>query len=524
MPASAPTPIHSRRAVPASPTPPWPAPRVGGRRRSPDAPPLALHPGGEAGASVWLDRVRLERARPDLVFRWLTRAKALWAAALLATEGVLLGAVAASGAGQGGTAAAAMAILVAAHLLAVGAFVAGGHGELRLRLHSRVLARAGRWRARRGSPHRGGVAAGGGPVADGGAPADGPAADGPAADGPAVGDPSLAGAVTRLSPSHPRLGWVDAPATLARWQLRAGGAVRALYGLDAGTAARLDDTPPLTRLATVELGHGLRRVAVVVRAPDGTPIPGYLFEHAGAPAAAPRPAVLVAPGHGPGIAGTAGLVPSIERGGALAIARAGYVVLTLELRGFGELGERIGLAHETVATNAVLAGSFYAAVLARDLLAGLAALRQEPSVDPTRLAVTGCSLGGNLALTVAALDPQVRVTVAQGLVDWPDLAGRRPPVVGHAHGPLADRCWVVPGENARTWCEDRFLLVAPRPFLIVNARGDVGDMAARGNWLVDRLRQAYRGCGAAERFGFRVEPGAHQYFTGVALDFLARHL
>jgi dienelactone hydrolase len=123
---------------------------------------------------------------------------------------------------------------------------------------------------------------------------------------------------------------------------------------------------------------------------DGTPIPGYLFEPQGR---GRRPAVLVLSGHGHGIVETAGLVPSYQNSVALRLARAGYVAFTPELRGFGYLGPRAGFEHSFVAYNAFLAGSFYKAVLARDLARAVDLLQTLPSVDPARLAVTGCRTG-----------------------------------------------------------------------------------------------------------------------------------
>ena len=439
-------------------------------------------------------------------FRLWTATKAGWIALAVLLEGILVGVLW----HDGGTS----AVLGATHLLALGTLVVGARAEMRLRAYSRLRGRARREllsRAKRGvRPARYEIAAR-------------PRLE-EETRGPHVGDVSLARRVEGATPPHDRLVRVDGPAALAHWQEQAIGSLRALYQCPPAAAERLASGLMPEREYT--LADGVSCQEVVHASDDGTLVPGLLLRP---PAGAPdrgtlSPAVLVIPGHGAGIAATAGFVDSYEHGVAWQLARAGYVVLTVELRGFGRLGARIGLTHEAVALNALMAGDSYRAVVARDVAAAFDALGRVPGVDPERLGITGCSLGGDLALTVAALRSTARVVVAQGLVDWPDHAGRRPAVAGDAFDLVADPCWVLPHENARMWFEDRWLHVAPRPMLLVSARDDVGDMHRRGSWLVDRLRQTYAACGVPDAFAFRVEQGHHQYFVDPALDFLARHL
>lgn len=155
---------------------------------------------------------------------------------------------------------------------------------------------------------------------------------------------------------------------------------------------------------------------------------------------------------------------------------------------------------------------------------GVAALARAPGVAPDRIGVTGYSLGGDLAITVAALCPRVRALVAQGLGEAYDYDGRFLPVRADHRDLIADPCWVVPAANAYTWFEDRYLLIAPRPMLLVHADADVGDMLTRGNWLLERLRRIYTVCGAPTAFDARVEHGRHQYFVDPALGFFAAWL
>src|SRR6266511_3659778 len=163
--------------------------------------------------------------------------------------------------------------------------------------------------------------------------------------------------------------------------------------------------PRIHLMREVSVGARLSRALVTFEAGDGTTIPAYLFR----PEIAQRlPAVLVIPGHGRGIVETAGLVPSYQHGAALALARAGFITLTPELRGFGHLGERLGTDHNRVAMRALQVGIFYRSILLHDLRRALTALLNQPEVDPECVAVTGCSLGGDLSVTLGALDTRVR--------------------------------------------------------------------------------------------------------------------
>ena len=114
--------------------------------------------------------------------------------------------------------------------------------------------------------------------------------------------------------------------------------------------------------------------------------------------------------------------------------------------------------------------------------------------------------------------------MAQGLGEAYDYDGRFLPVRADHRDLIADPCWVVPAANAYTWFEDRYLLIAPRPMLLVHADADVGDMLTRGNWLLERLRRIYTVCGAPTAFDARVEHGRHQYFVDPALGFFAAWL
>ncbi|KKK06772.1 alpha/beta hydrolase [Micromonospora sp. HK10] len=79
------------------------------------------------------------------------------------------------------------------------------------------------------------------------------------------------------------------------------------------------------------------------------------------------------------------------------LARAGFVTLAFDHRGFGESGGRPG--HED--SQGKLA----------DLRAAVELLRSRPEVDPGRIGLVGVCLGGGYAVRAAAENPRVRAVV-----------------------------------------------------------------------------------------------------------------
>ena len=295
---------------------------------------------------------------------------------------------------------------------------------------------------------------------------------------------------------------------------------RLMSGLYASAFA-IGERCPAARIARqITLPGGLVRTLLTFDAIDGTTIPAFLLRPRTARQA---PAVLVIPGHGRGIIETAGMVPSYQHGSALALARAGFIVLSPELRGFGYLEERLHADHIQLAREALRNGTSYHALVIEDLRLALTLLLNDVDVDARRVAVTGCSLGGDLSLTLGALDLRVAAVVAQGLCSWRGAPGTRPSAEEDGSAFSHDMCSLIPGEAAVARYEDRFLLMCPRPFAIFNGRRDVGKMREDESWLLSLLRRTYRLEDASERFDFELLSGGHEYYVGPAIRFLRRH-
>jgi alpha-beta hydrolase superfamily lysophospholipase len=135
-------------------------------------------------------------------------------------------------------------------------------------------------------------------------------------------------------------------------------------------------------LATTIVVHADAR-SVALRAADGTPLAGALYEPFNRPA--------------PGVVLIHMLTRSKADWGATAerLRQAGFVVLAVDLRGHG-------------ASSGTTLGSGDLGVLIQDAQAAVAYLRSRPGVAPGRVGIAGASLGASLAALVASTDLSIR--------------------------------------------------------------------------------------------------------------------
>ncbi|HWE76542.1 MAG TPA: alpha/beta fold hydrolase [Stellaceae bacterium] len=227
---------------------------------------------------------------------------------------------------------------------------------------------------------------------------------------------------------------------------------------------------------------------------------------------------------------------------AQALERAGYVVLRFDFRGCGQSEGRRGdvVVDEEIA----------------DLRHAIDFLSMQPSVDAARIGVVGASLGGSVAIEVAARDARVKLCVANGSIGngerryraqykddaaWRsflaklDEAKRTNTPLNRfeiVHIPERDRSGLPPGaimeftaataQSLLDACPERVVgALAPRPLLLVHPRGD-GVVPCQES---EALAQA-----AGANAELHIIEGAAHFGSGspeiaaLVLDFLRRHL
>jgi uncharacterized protein len=266
----------------------------------------------------------------------------------------------------------------------------------------------------------------------------------------------------------------------------------------------------------------------------GLSLRGVLHRPAGA--AERRPALVLCHGFGGSCRGAGH--PEL----AQALARAGYVVLRFDFRGCGQSeGTR---------------GSVIVAEEAEDLVHALDFIATQPGVDPARIGVIGASLGGSLAIEVAARDPRVKLCVANGAIGkgerrfraqypgdaaWQafrarlDEAKRTKATLNRfdvIHIPERDRAGLPPGAIMDFTAETALSLLAddaesvvaklaPRPLLLVHPRGDGVVPVAESEALA---KAAGANCELRIIEGHAHFAAGSGELAGIVLDFLKRHM
>jgi pimeloyl-ACP methyl ester carboxylesterase len=245
---------------------------------------------------------------------------------------------------------------------------------------------------------------------------------------------ALGGAFVALAGLRRRvpLGWA---ATVLAWA-----AFAWLVAIPVAYAVYLTHLP--ARRAVHDAGLGRPKLAVALRS-DGVTLRGwYVPSRNGA-------AVIALHGTGGNRNGVAAH--------ARLLARHGYGVLALDLRGHGESGGR---------------STSIPWRLDDDLDAALAWLSRRADVDPGRIGALGVSLGGEVALQAAARRPELRAVVAEGVV------GSGPSDLRHGGGgPLAlgqiavmaAATHVLAGGGPGASDAELVERIAPRPLLLISA-------------------------------------------------------
>jgi dienelactone hydrolase len=274
-------------------------------------------------------------------------------------------------------------------------------------------------------------------------------------------------------------------------------------------------------LETTEVvdGREYRRERVVFDTEATMSVPAYLL----VPNARtePGPAVLAVHGHGPGKSVVCATEPGVYgEDYAHALARAGYVVLAPDLRGFGERVDRMPPDRYHCDWDLVCATMAGVVPLGRDLWdlqRALDVLGAHPLVDADRMGVAGFSFGATCALFLRAVDARVRAGVVSGYFSsWQA-----------AHTVPWNMCGsqVMPAQLGELEHLDVACLAAPRPLLVETGVDDPIFPVAAASAATAALARVYAHLGAPDdALVHDVFAGEHEWHGARMLDFFGRWL
>lgn len=230
---------------------------------------------------------------------------------------------------------------------------------------------------------------------------------------------------------------------------------------------------------------------------------------------------------------------------ATALARRGYVVMTIDALMFGErravlqqdaargferarysaadvqyLNQQCRQREATLVKGLTLAGLTWPGIVTTDDIRTVDYLITRPEVDPQRIGCVGVSFGGHRALFLSGLDERIRAACVTGF-----LSTVRPMIRQH----LDTHSFVhfVPHLHRRLDLPDVVGLRAPLPLLVQQCSQDRLFPLAGMQAAVDKLAAIYDKAGAREQFVGRFYDVPHQFSQDMQEDafaFFDRHL
>lgn len=252
------------------------------------------------------------------------------------------------------------------------------------------------------------------------------------------------------------------------------------------------------RVVLREDGGAFTREQLYLRSARGLWLPAFLLKPK---RPGKHPAVLALPGHdGPGGYGAAAIAhrrwdKNYQRAFGARLAERGYVVLAVDVAGIGELRY---LDYLSLVNHGLLVGEPLLGVMLEQAHEAMDYLLARPEVDPRRVGTAGVSLGGELAMFAAVLDPRVAFAAVSGF-----LPSYR--TVGGQHASSL----YVPGALRVADVPDLAGMVAPRPMLLQAGRQDPFFPYDEVLDLTERVRRIYAAAGAEPALAFDGHDGGH---------------
>ena len=307
--------------------------------------------------------------------------------------------------------------------------------------------------------------------------------------------------------------------TLEIFQRRVRTDIRRWIGLDEELLQRKALTSSLGQENIDSLRVVREKVELSFEGSDQWSLRGYLLYPM--EAQGPLPGVLCLNGHKGTAEAVAGLVEDYTYGYGLALAAAGFKVLTFDwcFEGESQLVDsrgRVYHGHDSIFDYISETGRTGLALYMENACCALKALKADPAVDPERVGVTGISRGGELTTYFAALfSPETAAYYASG-AGFP-----------FSYRKLGGGCKCTYVERVFDNYEFSDLLVAAAPLparLQLGVRDQILGYFDNIDNLLEITRPVYADLGKPQNFGLDIHDAAHVYRVDQALAFFKEHL
>jgi len=150
-----------------------------------------------------------------------------------------------------------------------------------------------------------------------------------------------------------------------------------------------------------------------------------------------------------------------------------------------------------------------------DLMRCVDYLESLPEVDSARIGCAGLSLGGEMAMWLAAMDERIAATVSAGFLTLMDQMEQN-----HC------MCWKFDGLREVVDFPDIYSIIAPRPLQCQNGHKEPPTQftVAIAQEAMGQIRLIYKDLGATEDAVLEVHDGGHEIALDQLLEFLSDHL